>query len=174
MPVTADIEEAHAQSYDACHWGSLRKDGRLIMAVKVKRITLWRKELENRAGTLAGTLEPLAKAGADLQIVMGYRYPGDGAKAAVELYPIGNKKATQAAQGAGLMPSTIPALLVEGDNRAALGHGISKAIAEAGVNLDFLVAQVIGRKYAAVIGFENEADADNAATLIKKAAQKRR
>jgi len=84
-----------------------------------------------------GTLEPLAKAGADLQIVMGYRYPGDNTKAVVELYPVGNKKTTQAAQGAGLTASTIPALFVEGDNRPGLGHGIAQAIAEAGVNLEF-------------------------------------
>jgi hypothetical protein len=144
------------------------------MPVTVKRITLWRKELENRAGTLAGTLEPLAKAGADLQIVMGYRIPNEHMKAAVELYPIGNKKTTQAAQEAGLVPSQIPVLVVEGDNRPGLGHNISQAIAEAGVNLDFLVAQVVGRKYSAVIGFENEADASKATALIKKAAAKKK
>lgn len=144
------------------------------MPVTVKRITLWRKELANKAGTLAGTLEPLANAGADLQIVMGYRYPGEPAKAAVELYPVGSKKITQAAQGAGLAATGIAALLVEGDNRAGLGHSIAKAMAEAGVNLDFLVAQVIGRKYAAVIGFENDADAVKATALIKKAANKKK
>jgi hypothetical protein len=144
------------------------------MPVRVKRVTLWRKELENKAGTLAGTLEPLAKAGADLQIVMGYRYPGEGAKAAVELYPIGTKKATQAAQGAGLVASNIPALLVEGDNRPGLGHSITQAIAEAGVNLNFLVAHVIGRKYAVVLGFENEADAAKATALIKRVTGKKK
>jgi hypothetical protein len=144
------------------------------MPITVKRITLWRKELENRAGTLAGTLEPLAKAGADLQIVMGYRIPNEHMKAAVELYPIGNKKTTQAAQGAGLSASEIPVLLVEGDNRPGLGHNISHALAEAGVNLDFLVAQVVGRKYSAVIGFENEADAAKATVLIKKASAKKK
>ncbi len=144
------------------------------MAVTVKRITLWRKDLENKAGTLAGTLEPLAKAGADLQIVMGYRYPGDNTKAVVELYPVGNKKTTLAAQGAGLIASTIPALIVQGDNRPGMGHGIAQAVAEAGVNMDFLLAQVIGRKYAAVIGFENDADAIKASALIKKAAGKKK
>ena len=144
------------------------------MAVKVRRITLWRKELENKAGTLAGTLEPLAKAGADLQIVMGYRNPGDNTKAVVELYPVGSKKTTQAAQGAGLTASTISALFVAGDNRPGLGHGIAQAVAEAGVNMDFLVAQVIGRKYSAVIGFENDADAIKASALIKKAAGKKK
>jgi hypothetical protein len=143
------------------------------MAVTVKRITLWRKELEHKAGTLAETLDPLAKAGTDLQVVMGYRYPGEGGKAAVELYPIGNKKATQVAQGAGLAASGIAALIVEGDNRPGMGHAITKALAEAGVNLDFLVAQVIGRKYSAVVGFENEADAVKAMALIKKASQKK-
>ncbi len=143
------------------------------MPVTVKRITLWRKELENRAGTLAEALQPLAQAGADLQVVMGYRYPGEHAKAAVELYPVANKKTTAAAQGAGFAPSAIPALLVEGDNRAGAGHVISRTLADAGLNLDFLVAQVIGRKYSAVIGFENEADADKASALIKKAGKKK-
>ena len=40
--------------------------------------------------------------------------------------------------------------------------------------MDFLVAQVIGRKYAAVIGFENDADAIKASALIKKAAGKKK
>ena len=144
------------------------------MPVKVKRITLWRKELENRPGTLAETLAPLAQAGADLQVVMGYCYPADRTKAALELYPVANKKTTAAAQGAGLVASTLPALLVEGDNRSGLGHVMARAMADAAVNLDFLVAQVIGRKYAAVIGFDNEADADKAAALIKKAAGKKK
>jgi len=98
------------------------------MAVKVKRITLWRKELENKAGTLAGTLEPLAKAGADLQIVMGYRYPGENTKAAVELYPVGSKKATQAAQGAGLAASGITALLVGGETARDWGIALHKRL----------------------------------------------
>lgn len=140
------------------------------MAVKVKRITLWRKELDNRAGTLAETLAPVAKAGADLQVLMGYCYPGDRTRAAVELFPIANKKATAAAQGAGLAVTSIAALHVEGDNRAGLASAITRGLADAGVNLDFLVAQVIGRKFSAVFGFENDGDADKASGLIKKAA----
>ena len=50
--------------------------GRMAMPVTVKRDTLWRKEIENRPGALAAVLAPLAEAGADLQVVMGYRHPG--------------------------------------------------------------------------------------------------
>jgi hypothetical protein len=142
------------------------------MPVTVKKITLWRKELHNRPGTLAEALEPLSKAGADLHVVMGYCYPGDRTKAAVELFPVTGKKATAAAQSAGLAPSGIPALHVEGDNRPGLGHTVTRALADGSVNLDFLVAQVIGRKYSAVIGFEHDADAEKAISLIKKAAKK--
>ena len=143
------------------------------MAVKLKSIVLWRKEVANQPGVLADTLEPFAKKNANLQIVMGYRYPGEG-KAAIELYPITGKKMTEAAQASGLSGSTIPALLVEGDNKAGLGHAIARSLADAGINLTFLVAQVIGRKYSAVFGFETEDDSKKASALIKKAGSKLR
>jgi len=62
------------------------------MAVMVKNISLWRKEVDNQVGTLAHTLEPVTKAGVNLQILMGYRYPGEGTRAAIELYPCGSSK----------------------------------------------------------------------------------
>src|SRR6266852_4331398 len=118
-------------------------------------------------------MEPFADGGADLQVVMGYRYLGSASKAAIELYPVTGKQ-IKVAQGAGFSASSLPALLVEGDNKAGLGHAIAQAIAEAGINVGFLVAQVIGRRYSAVIGFDTEADAKKAAPLIKKATPKKR
>ena len=140
------------------------------MAVTVKKITLWRKEVENKPGALAGTLEPLAQAGADLKVVMGYRFPGMESGAAIEVHPVAGKRLIAAANAAGLGVSTISTLLVEGDNRPGLGHAIAQAIAEGGINLTFVLAQVVGRKYAAVLGFETAADADRATNLIKKAS----
>jgi hypothetical protein len=138
------------------------------MSVTVKNIVLWRKEVENQPGILARALEPFARVGADLEVVMGYRYPGNEGKAAIELYPISGRKLAAAAKAAGIEPSPTPALLVEGDNRPGLGHAIAQAIAEAAINVAFLVAQVIGRRYSAVIGFETAEEAKKAATLIKK------
>jgi hypothetical protein len=140
------------------------------MAVTVKAIKLWRREIENKPGALAETLEPLASEGADLQVVMGYRYPGHKEKAAIELHPVAGKKLTTAAQRAGLSDASIPTLLVQGDDQPGLGHAIARAIAEGGINLDFLVAQVIEGSYSAVLGFDSEADLKKAAPLIKKAA----
>ena len=144
------------------------------MSVTVKKIVLWRKEVDNQAGVLAGTLQSLATAGADLQVLMGYRYPGNETKAVIELHPVAGKKLSAAAQQAGLAASSIPTLLLEGDNKPGLAHQIAQPLADAGINLSFLVAHVIGKRYAATIGFETEADAGKAASLIKKAAARRK
>jgi hypothetical protein len=143
------------------------------MAITVKRITLWRREIEDKSGALATVLAPLADAGADLQIVMGYRHAGDATKAAIEVFPVAGKKATAAAQAAGLAAAGIPTLLVQGDDRPGLGHAFAKAVAEAGINMNFLVALVRKKKYSSVIGFDSEADATKAAALLKKAAKKK-
>ncbi len=144
------------------------------MAVTVKKIVLWRGEIDNQPGVLAGVLKPLAEAGADLHVVMGYRYPGNETRAAIELYPAATKKLAAAAQAAGLSPSGIPTLLVEGDNKPGLGYIVARVLGDAGINLGFLVTQVIGRKYSSVIGLANEEDAKKAASLIKKAVATKR
>jgi hypothetical protein len=139
------------------------------VAITVKKVVLWHREVDNRPGTLAGALEPLAQAGADLQVVMAYRYPGTD-KGAIELHPVSGRKSIAAAQTAGLARSSIPVLLVEGDNRPGLGYALTKAVGDAGINMSFVMAQVVGRRYAAVFGCENETDAAKAAMLIRKAA----
>lgn len=142
------------------------------MALTVKRVQLWRNDVESRPGLLAGTLGTLASAGADLQVVMAYRYPGNQTRGAIEVYPIRGRKMEAAAKAAGLSPTAIAALRVEGANRPGLGYVITRTIADAGMNITFLVTQVIGRKYTCVVGFENDADAAKASALIRKATSK--
>ncbi len=144
------------------------------MAVTIKKMTLWRNEVANQPGVLANTLGPLAEAGVDLQVLIAYRYAGDPGKAAIEVYPISGKKAASAAQQAGLSAFSLPALLVEGNNKPGLGYKIAQALAGAGINLAFAVAQVVGRRYSAVFGFENDADARKARNLIRRATEPRR
>jgi hypothetical protein len=136
------------------------------MAISVKKIPLWRREVPNRPGMLAQTLEPLSRSGANLQVIMGYHL---GDKAIIEVFPVSGKKGTAAAQLSGLAQSGPPALLVQGDNRAGLGATLAGAIADAGINIHFLVAQVLGNRYSAAIGFGSDDDATRAVSIIKKA-----
>jgi hypothetical protein len=74
-----------------------------------------------------------------------------------------------AAKTVGLAPSDMAALLVQGDNRQGLGHAITKVIGDGGISLSFVMAQVVGRRYSAMFGFETEADAARATALTRKA-----
>lgn len=144
------------------------------MAIAIKKAVLWRKEVENRPGALASALAPLAAAGANLKLVVGYRLPGDGTRGAIEVYPVSGKKAVAAAENAGLDASALPTLLVEGDDKPGLGHALASALGEAGINVVYAMAQVVGKKYGAVLVFENEADAARAGGLLKKASAAKR
>jgi hypothetical protein len=143
------------------------------MAVSIRKLTLWRTEVAHRPGALADLLDPLAAAGADLQIVMGYRIPGQKDRAVIELAPLGTRKLAKAAAVGGLTSGGAPTLLVVGDNRPGLANRIARALAATGVNIAFLVAQVVGRRYSALFGFENEADLDKAADRIRAAVTAR-
>jgi hypothetical protein len=143
------------------------------MAVTVKEIVLWRREIANQPGMLAQVLDPLADSRVDLKVLMGYRYPGNDAKGAVELYPIAGKKAAAAARAAGLTPADIPAILVEGANRPGIGYATTRTIADAGINLAFLIGQVVGPTFSAVYGFDNESDRRRAVSLLKRPQRKR-
>jgi hypothetical protein len=141
------------------------------MAVTVKKVVLWRKEVDNRPGTLAGTLAPLAQAGGNLRIVMGYALPGESRRSVIEVFPVTGKKATEAAGAAGLAASPIPCLLVEGDDQPGLGARMTRAVADQGVNLAFLIAETVGRRFSAVFGFESDANAARATPALKAAAR---
>ena len=143
------------------------------MAVSIRKVTLWRTQVDHRPGALADLLEPLAAAGADLQIVMGYRIPGQKERAVIEVAPITQRALARVAEAGGLRPGGAPTLLVLGDNRPGLATRIARALAESGVNIAFLVAQVVGRRYSAVFGFETEPDLDKAADRIRAAVTAR-
>jgi len=143
------------------------------MAVSIRKLTLWRTDVAHRPGALAELLEPLAEVGADLQIVMGYRIPGQKERAVIELAPLATRKLAKAARTIGFAPAGAPTLLVVGDNRPGLANRIARALADSGVNIAFLVAQVVGRRYSAVFGFDSEADLDKASDRIRAAVTAR-
>ena len=138
------------------------------MAVTVENVTIWRKEVMHKPGELARALEPLAKAGADLKVIMAYAEKDRGI---IEVGPISGKKQTDAAAEAGFAASTKPTLLIEGDDRPGLGFEIAKAIADLGVSISFDVTQVIAKKFCGVYGFQSEEFARKAAEAIKKVAR---
>lgn len=141
------------------------------MTISVDKIHLWRGNVEDQPGALTGTMEAIASSAAGLEVIMGYSYPGPtGKKAVLELFPVTGTKTASAAQQAGLTASMKPTLLIQGDDRLGLSEAFYRAIADAGINIDFLVAQAVGEHFSVVIGFKTDAEADRAAALVKQLA----
>src|SRR2546427_9491764 len=119
----------------------------------VKTVQLWILIGADRKGMVADALEPLVEAGANLQIVMGYRFPGELDRAAVEVFPVDGPTQEAAARRLGFELSDTPCLRVEGDDRKGLGAQMARALSDAGISMAFLMAQTVGRKFAAALGF---------------------
>jgi hypothetical protein len=134
-----------------------------IMSIRVKKVVVWRTEVANRPGEMARVLEPLAQQ--DLELVIGYQ------GAVIDIAPVVGKKATTAAKTAGFKPLPTSMILLEGENRPGICFTAARALGNAGVSMDSVVAQVVGRKYQALFGFTNDTDANTAAALIKKAVE---
>jgi hypothetical protein len=131
------------------------------MSIRVKKVVVWRTEVENRPGAMARALEPFAEQNLDL--VLGYQ------GAIVDIAPVVGKKARSAAERAGFKPLPTSMVLVEGKNRPGVCFTATRALGEAGISMDSVVAQVAGKKFQALFGFTSDADAKKAASVIKKA-----
>jgi len=133
----------------------------------VKPVQLWILNGADRKGMLAEALTPLVDAGANLQIVMGYRLPGEHGRAAIEVFPLEAGAQEAAARKAGFDKSGTSCLRVDGDDRKGLGAEMARALADAGVSMAFHMTQVIGRKFTSTIGFHSADDAAKATTAIQ-------
>jgi hypothetical protein len=138
----------------------------MAVELSVKSVQVWILRGADRKGMLADALQPLVEAGANLQIVMGYRFPGELDRAAVEVFPVEGPAQEAAARKLGFELSDTPCLKVEGDDRKGLGAQMARALSDAGISMAFLMAQTIGRKFTAAIGFLSVEDAAKATKII--------
>ncbi|HKB05594.1 MAG TPA: ACT domain-containing protein [Gemmataceae bacterium] len=142
------------------------------MAYDVTKVEVWTRELDDRAGSLAAALEPLANAGVDLVFMIARRYSHLPGKGVVFVGGITGAKATKAAEAAGFKKSTdLAGLRVEGPNKPGDAHRVASLLAQAGINLRGVSASVIGSKYVLIMAFDSAADADKAAAVLKGAGK---
>jgi hypothetical protein len=138
-------------------------------ALKISKGHMWRSTIEDKPGTFAKALEPFAKAGHNLQIVAGWTPSVGSGKASMEVFPIIDEKAKQCAKEAGLQEmKDLVCLILEGDDSPGLGYKMAKAIADAGVNTRYAMAQGVKGHFAACFGFQNDADAEKAKAALAK------
>jgi hypothetical protein len=139
------------------------------MSLKVTRTDLWVAEIEDRPGALASCLNALAAAGANLECVIGRRQLNKPGTGIVFVAPLGGRRARAAAAGAGFgAAGRVPALKIEGADKAGLGARIMRAVGDAGVNLRGTSAIAIGRRFTCFLAMDSKADAGKAAAALRR------
>ena len=140
------------------------------MAYSIRKVDVWAAEIDDRPGGLAEKLAALAKAGASLEFIIARRAPDKPGRGVVFLTPIkGAAQKRAATEAAFNTTSSLQSVRVEGPDRPGLGTKMTRALADAGINLRGVSAAALGRKSVAYFAFDSADDADNAVKLLKKA-----
>lgn len=137
------------------------------MAYTINSVEVWTGSVEDRPGGLAEKLENLAGSGASLEFVLARRdAPGKGV---LFVAPLKGAKQIKAAKEAGLAKSdSLTALRLEGGDASGVGAKITRAMAEAKINVRGLSAATIGRRAVVYVAFDGKKDAAKARGVLKR------
>ena len=140
------------------------------MAVNVLKIDVWTGEIEDRSGGLADKIEAVTEAGANLEFVIARRASERPAMGLVFMAPLQGAAQRRAARAAGMQKArNVYTLRIEGPNRPGLGAAITRAVADAGINMRGMSGTGLGRRCAIYLSFDNSADTEKARRVLKKA-----
>lgn len=138
------------------------------MAYEVNKVDVWTAEIDDRPGALDEKLAALASAEVDLSFLVARRQPHLPGRGVVYVGGVAGAKGTKAATAAGLSKATdIAGVRVVGRNKAGACHELTRRLADAGISLRGVQANVVGSKFALVLALDSAADADKAAKLIR-------
>ena len=138
------------------------------MALTVTRVDVWAATIEDQPGGLAAKLAAVAEAGAQLEFVISRRAPDKPGAGVVFLTPLQGPAQIRAAKKAGFEKTkSLFSVKAEGPDKRGLGAQITRALADAGLNLRGLSAAAIGRKCVVHVALDSSADATKAARILK-------
>ena len=140
------------------------------MPYAIRKVDVWSGEVEDRPGGLVEKLTALSGAGASLEFLIARRAPDKPGTGVVFLTPIKGAKQKSAAQQAGLSTTeSLHSVRVEGPDRPGLGTKMTRALADAGINLRGVSGAALGRRAVTYLAFDSAADAITAIGVLRKA-----
>ncbi len=139
------------------------------MPYRVTKVDIWTGPVRDRPGGLAGKLEALSRGGANLEFVLSRRIPDRPGRGVVFIAPLKGAAQARAARKAGLRRATnLRSLKVVGPDRKGLGARITRALANASINLRGLSAVAQSRQIVVYIAFDKGPGATRAIPILKK------
>jgi len=141
------------------------------MKLKVSRTEMWTASIEDRPGGAAARLEPLAKAGANLEFAFARRTPEQPGSGVLFVCPVKGAKVLKAAQEAGLAKAdNLHSVRIEGTDQPGVTARIARAMANAGICFRALSASAVGKKFVSYLALDTAEDAAKAVSVLKKLA----
>jgi hypothetical protein len=141
------------------------------MKLKVSRTDTWAAAIDDRPGGLADKLDALAAAGADLELIIARRAPEQRGSGVVFVTPLKGAKQIKAAGAAGFQKTnSLHTVRIQGADKPGTGAKLTRALAEAGINLRGFSAAALGKQYITHLALDTAADASKAAAALKKLA----
>jgi hypothetical protein len=138
------------------------------MNMIIERAHVWVASLDDQPGGLAEVLQPLKGAGADLDFIIARRTAEQPGKGVVFVTPLRSDREIAAAADLGFnLANSIHSVRVQGQNRAGLAADLVQTLATAGLGVRGLSAAELGTRFVMYIGFDSEADADQALRVLQ-------
>lgn len=138
------------------------------MSYEIRRVEIWSGEIRDRQGALADMLKTVLEAGTNLDFIIARPSPVKPATGILYLAPLEGDAQLNAAQQAGLHPSShIEALRVEGPDRPGLAEQITRTIADAGINVSGFTGGRMADRCVMYIRFERANELEDAHELLE-------
>lgn len=139
------------------------------MAVKISKVDVWAGPIVDKPGGLAAKLLAIARAGAKLEFVIARRSPDKPGKGVVFLAPLKPGKQAKAGAKVGLAKAKgMHSVRLSLPDKAGLGARITRALADAKINLRGLSAAAVGKQCVVYFAFDTAAAANKAAKILKQ------
>ena len=141
------------------------------MKLKVNRTDTWAAPIDDRPGGVADKLAALAAAGANLELIIARRAPEQRGSGVIFVTPLKGAKQTKAADAAGFQKTeSLHSIRVQGLDKPGAGAKLTRALAEAGINLRGFSAAALGKQYVTHLALDTARDATKAVAILKKLA----
>jgi hypothetical protein len=142
------------------------------MAYKIAKVTVFAADMFNQPGRLARALEALRNAGANLEFVIGRRVTERTSR--VFLAPLKGAKQIRAAADVEFRAAAgMHVIRIEGPDRAGLGADMTRALADAGINIRGISSAAFKKFSVCYLAFASAADLAAATRVLKRALRKR-
>ena len=139
------------------------------MAMTISRVDVWAARIKDRPGGLSEKLAVLAEAGAQLEFLITRRAPDKPGTGMVFLTPLKGAAQIRAAKKVGFRKTKrLHSVRIEGPDKQGLCADLSRAMADADINLRGLSAAAIGRRAVVHLALDSADDATKAARILRR------